>query len=85
MSAANSPSVRRCSPASDSTNAAHGYPSKDSLALGLIDAKTPASWFDTDGWVYLSGKPIVVKDGRAIKVEDIRVWERRIVTAARAR
>jgi Domain of unknown function (DUF4403) len=49
------------------------YPSKDSLALGLkIDAKTPASWFDTDGWVYLYGKPIVVKDGSAIKVEDIR-------------
>ncbi|WP_354248717.1 DUF4403 family protein [Bradyrhizobium sp. LA2.1] len=43
------------------------------MALGLkIDAKTPASWFDTGGWVYLSGKPIVVKDGKAIKVEDIR-------------
>jgi hypothetical protein len=49
------------------------YPSKDSLALGLkIDAKTPASWFDTGGWVYLSGKPTVVKDGKAVKVENIR-------------
>jgi hypothetical protein len=49
------------------------YPSKESLALGLkIDAKTPASWFDTSGWVYLSGKPVVVKDGKAIKIEDIR-------------
>jgi hypothetical protein len=49
------------------------YPSKDSLALGLkIDANTPASWFDTSGWVYLSGKPTVVKDGKAIRIENIR-------------
>ncbi|MVT52605.1 DUF4403 family protein [Bradyrhizobium yuanmingense] len=48
------------------------YPSKDSLALGIkIDAKTPGSWFDTKGWVYLSGKPAVVKDGKAVKVQDI--------------
>jgi hypothetical protein len=49
------------------------YPSKDSLALGLkIDAKTPASWFNTSGWVYLSGKPTVVKDGKAVRVENIQ-------------
>jgi len=48
------------------------FPSKESLALGLkIDAKTPASWFNTSGWVYLSGKPTVVKDGKAVRVESI--------------
>ncbi|WP_172601275.1 DUF4403 family protein [Rhizobium leguminosarum] len=49
------------------------YPSEDSIALGLkIDAKTPGSWFDTTGWVYLSAKPAVAKDGKAVAIQDIR-------------
>src|SRR5207245_2121817 len=49
------------------------YPSKDSLALGLkIDAKTPGSWFNTSGWVYLSGNPKVAEGGKAIQVENIK-------------
>lgn len=49
------------------------YPSKESLALGLkIDAKTPASWFNTSGWVYLSGNPRVAEGGKAIHVENIK-------------
>jgi hypothetical protein len=48
------------------------YPSNDSLALGIeIDAKMPGSWFDTNGWIYLSGRPTVVKDGKAVQVQDI--------------
>ena len=49
------------------------YPSKDSLALSIrIDAKTPGNWLDTKGWVYLSGRPTVVKDGKAIRLQDIQ-------------
>jgi hypothetical protein len=56
------------------------HPSKDSLALGFkIDAKTPGSWFDTAGWVYLSGKPKIVAGGKAVLVNDIS--SRRSLTA----
>lgn len=49
------------------------YPSKDTLALGLkIDAKTPGSWFNTTGWVYLSGNPQVAEGGKAIHLENIK-------------
>ncbi|RWO70179.1 MAG: DUF4403 family protein [Mesorhizobium sp.] len=48
------------------------YPSNGSLAVGLkIDAKLPGQWFDTTGWVYLSGKPTLVQGGKAITVEGI--------------
>ncbi|MEQ1954909.1 DUF4403 family protein [Mesorhizobium yinganensis] len=49
------------------------YPSSDSIALGLeVDARTPGRWFDTTGWVYLSGKPVVAKNGKAVAIQDIR-------------
>ncbi|WP_294536616.1 DUF4403 family protein [uncultured Rhodoblastus sp.] len=52
------------------------YPSKDSLALGLkINAKVPGRWFNTTGWVYLSGKPTVGANGRAVKVENVQFAE----------
>jgi hypothetical protein len=48
------------------------YPSKDSLALGLkIDAKLPGRWFNTSGWVYLSGKPVPAKSSKAFTIENI--------------
>lgn len=48
------------------------YPSNGSLAVGLkIDAKLPGRWFDTTGWVYLSGKPTPVQNGKAIAIENI--------------
>jgi hypothetical protein len=48
------------------------YPSNGSLVVGLkIDAKTPGQWFNTTGWVYLSGKPTPVQGGNAIAVENI--------------
>jgi hypothetical protein len=49
------------------------YPSNGLLALGLkISAKTPGKWFNTTGWVYLSGKPAPLQGGKAITMEDIR-------------
>lgn len=48
------------------------YPSNGSLAVGIkIDAKLPGRWFDTTGWVYLSGKPTPVQDGKAIAIENM--------------
>lgn len=48
------------------------YPSNGSLAVGLkIDATIPGRWFNTKGWVYLSGKPTPVHDGKAIKVDNL--------------
>lgn len=48
------------------------YPSNGALAVGLkIDAKLPGRWFDTTGWVYLSGKPMPVQNGKAIAIENI--------------
>ena len=62
------------------------YPSNGRLAVGLkIEAKTPGRWFNTTGWVYLSGKPTPAPGGRAVAVDDIafatvldkRILERR--------
>jgi hypothetical protein len=48
------------------------YPSNGLLIVGLkIDAKTPGRWFNTTGWVYLSGKPAPAQGGEAIAVENI--------------
>ena len=48
------------------------YPSNGRLALGLkIDAKTPGSWFNTTGWVYLSGTPVPAPGGKALAVQDL--------------
>jgi Domain of unknown function (DUF4403) len=48
------------------------YPSNGRLAVGLkIDAKTPGRWFNTAGWVYLSGTPIAAPGGKAVAVEDL--------------
>lgn len=48
------------------------YPSNGSLVVGLkIEARTPGRWFNTAGWVYLSGKPMPVHDGKAISVDNI--------------
>jgi hypothetical protein len=45
------------------------YPSNGSLVVGLkIDAKTPGRWFNTSGWVYLSGTPTPVQSGKAVAI-----------------
>jgi hypothetical protein len=42
------------------------------LAVGLkIDSKTPGRWFNTSGWIYLSGRPVPARAGKAVAVEDI--------------
>jgi hypothetical protein len=49
------------------------YPSNGSLVVGLkVDAKTPGRWFNTVGWVYLSGKPTPGEDGKSVSVENLR-------------
>jgi hypothetical protein len=48
------------------------YPGNGSLVVGLkIDANTPGRWFNTTGWVYLSGKPTPIQGGKAVSVENI--------------
>jgi Domain of unknown function (DUF4403) len=42
------------------------------LTVGLkIDAQLPGRWFNTTGWVYLSGKPTSAPGGKALEVENI--------------
>ena len=48
------------------------FPSNGSLAVGLkIDANLPGHWFDTKGWVYLSGKATPVHNGKAVSIQNI--------------
>jgi uncharacterized protein DUF4403 len=49
------------------------YPSNGALALGLkVDAKIPGTWLGVSGWVYLVGKPVPSKEGKAVTLEDVR-------------
>lgn len=48
------------------------YPSNGSLAVGLkINAQLPGRWLDTSGWIYVSGKPTLTADGKAIAIDRI--------------
>jgi Domain of unknown function (DUF4403) len=49
------------------------YPSNGALAIGLkVDAKIPGTWLGVSGWLYLVGKPVPSKEGKAVTLEDIR-------------
>lgn len=48
------------------------YPSGESLAVGLkIKTKFPGRLFNTTGWVYLTGRPVVSADGNALTLENV--------------
>lgn len=48
------------------------YPSQTSLAIGIkVKADLPGHWFDTSGWVYLSGRPVAVPANKSIEIQDI--------------
>lgn len=48
------------------------YPSGDRLVVGIqINAKTPGRWFDTSGWIYLSGKPRPINEGKGVTIEEL--------------
>ena len=48
------------------------YPSNGKLALGIkIAAKLPGNMLDTNGWVYVTGTPIVAENGSAIELGNL--------------
>ncbi len=48
------------------------YPSQTSIAIGLkIRADLPGHWFDTSGWVYLSGRTVAVPANKSVEIQDI--------------
>ncbi|KWU26421.1 hypothetical protein AS149_25880 [Burkholderia cenocepacia] len=49
------------------------YPSNDSVAVGLkMKAKIPGKLFDTSGWVYLVGKPVISPDGKKLQLTNLQ-------------
>lgn len=49
------------------------YPSNDKVAVRVkFKAQTPGSWLDTNGSVYLAGKPVVENDGTVIALTDLQ-------------
>jgi len=48
------------------------YPAGDALAVGLkFNAELPGKLFDTQGWVYLVGKPTISPDGKTFQLANI--------------
>lgn len=48
------------------------YPSSAAIVVGLrIAAKTPKSWLNTSGWIFVSGQPSLAKDRHVLKVENV--------------
>jgi hypothetical protein len=48
------------------------YPSKQQLVIGLkVNAKAPRSIFDTRGWIYFLGEPVLVDGNNAIQVRNL--------------
>ena len=48
------------------------YPSGDRLAVALnVDVDLPGKLFNTSGWLYLAGKPVLSDDGAILKVDDL--------------
>jgi hypothetical protein len=48
------------------------YPSDSLLVVGLqVVADVPGKWLNTSGWIYLSGKPSIARQGKAMKVDNI--------------
>lgn len=49
------------------------YPSKDNLVVGVsFKADLPKSLFDTSGWIYLYGRPLVDSTGQVISITNIQ-------------
>jgi hypothetical protein len=49
------------------------FPTTEGLAVGLrINADMPRQFFNTKGWVYLSGRPVVDPSGRAVTIAGLR-------------
>lgn len=48
------------------------YPSNDRLVVGVhVSATFPDSFFDTGGWLYLTARPILSADGKAVHLSQI--------------
>jgi hypothetical protein len=48
------------------------YPAGDQLAVGVhVNATFPDKWFDTGGWLYLTARPILSADGKAVHLGEI--------------
>ena len=49
------------------------YPSGQGLAIGVqVAARLPGKVLDDTGWIYLTGKPVALADGRTLKVVDLK-------------
>jgi hypothetical protein len=52
------------------------YPSGDALAVGVnVSAKLPGRFLDTNGWVYLTGRPVIMDNGRGVRIDDLKYAE----------
>ncbi len=50
------------------------YPSNDRLAIaGLLNIGFPSSWFDINGWIYLTGTPVPINEGTGLKLEGLEL------------